>query len=114
MKHLKVYDNISYNHKKYINFIYEKFRLDKIPYGGVEYAGINDLGIKIYIRIGGDIAGSDNINPLFLKGMIEFFEDCDGYISVPHTGDFIYYNLTLSYNFLKKLDIEIDARKYNI
>ena len=111
MKHLKVYDTydyISYNHKKYMDFILEKFRLDKKPYGGVEYAEINDLGIKIYIRIGGDI------NPLFLKGMIEFFEDCDGYISVPHTGDFIYYNLTLSYNFLKKLDIEIDAKKYNI
>jgi len=115
MKHLTIYEQLDYtigqtpyDNRKYINFIYDKFRLGKMPYGNVEYVETTDIGVRFYIKMGGDI------RPEFLKKMIEFFEKCRGHISIPHSGDVMYYDLMIPYNFLKELDIEIDSKLYNI
>ena len=117
MNHLKIYESYrgnapdSNNDKKYLELIYDKLGLD-VPFGKIDimenYFGKKRNGIRILIRIG------VHINPQHLKSIIEFFEDCEGYIESPTSGEWIYYHLDLTRNFLNKLDVELDAKKYNL
>ena len=109
MKYLKVCElGNSFDFKGYRKFIYDKFNLDEIPYGEVEIVGFDNptKSITIRIRIGGEI------DPKFLKEIIEYFEEYKGEIYIQN--DNIFYKIILPYNFLKELDIEIGSKKYNI
>lgn len=102
----------SNNNEKYLEFIYDKFLLRKITFGKIDilenYFGETRDGIKISIRIGG------NIDPKYLISIIDFFKECKGHIEVPTSGEYIYYYIDLTRSFLDNLDVELDANKYNL
>lgn len=114
MRHLKIYDNQWYENyqksifEKYTKFIYDKFELGNHPFGKIELDEVRDTYIQIYIRIGGDI------DPKYLNSIINFFENCDGKITIHLNGEYLFYELKLSNDFLKELDAEMNAEKYNL
>ena len=110
MKHLKIYEETYYDDKfeKYAKFISDKFEIYNHPFGKVNFDYITDDRLIITIKLGGDI------EPKYLNSIINFFEDSVSVINIQLSGEYIYYKLKLTYDFLKKLDMEMESKKYNI
>ena len=92
-------------YRKYFKFIEDKFL--NIPFGRLVFDEINDSVVKIYLRFGGEL------KPIYLIELFEFFDN-EGIIHVPLSGEYLYYHLELPQSFFDKLDIELDANKYNL
>lgn len=111
MKHLKIYEKSMFekidDNEKYIKFIKDKFKIKLLPYGSVELESIYDTGIKILITL-------SNIEANKLLSILDFFKSCKGKIEISNHINCMYYRPFLPNDFLKKLDIEIDALKYNM
>lgn len=111
MKHVKVYEKSMFekidDNEKYIKFIRDKFDIRSTPSNDVELFGIYDSGIRIIFTI-------NKIDANELLIILNFFKSCDGKLNTANYGNYIVYELFLSNDFLKELDIEIDALKYNI
>lgn len=112
MKHLKVYEKSMFekvdDNEKYIKFIKDKFQIKNKAFGDVEIDAIYDDRLRICITLGGDLKSN------YILSLFDFFKSCNGDVGFPLTGEYLYYYLNLSNDFLKELDVEIDASKYNI
>ena len=113
MIHLKTYEKIgdysSYDEKyeKYATFIHKKFDLDHISYGRVKYIGSGVDNIELSISF-------NDVDVIFLKSLLDYFDDCEGNIKSNHSGQQIYYRVSIPLSFLEKLDMEINLNKYNL
>lgn len=119
MKHLQTFEyrgNADKTNKdkdvNYVKFLYHKLRLDYVSYGKIDimtdYFNNYNVPLKISICMGGEI------DPEFFKSILIFFEDCKGTIIIQNNGEILYYQIELSKIFLDKLDVEMDAKKYNL
>lgn len=118
MKIKKVNELLSSKYDKHLNFIYDKFNLRK-NCKTIRITKIQDSGVELSILFDGD----EDLDTKILKPLLDYFEECDGFLSVSDIsnflnfikskGDFVYH-LKLSNNFLEKIEIEIDEKKYNL
>lgn len=108
MKYLKVYEGIGYDTSIYTKFIDDKFDISNKPFGAINYENnYDDKNVGIYIKLGGDI------DPKYLNSIMEYLE-YQGYIHIPYSRNYLYYQINLTEKLIHKMDLELEAKKYNL